>query len=150
MEIELPFWANLLIAAALLFSGTIGTYLVGGVRKGMKWLDEKIDNEYISGVIQRATPVLEELVDETYKTFIKPLKKSGKWNAETAREAKANVAGKFRILWGAEGARKLVHIFGAPDTVDDFIGGLVERAVTTRKTVGRRAKALKVKNPSKG
>jgi hypothetical protein len=109
----------------------------------MKWLDGVTENAYLSGMIQRASPVLEQLVDDSYKAFVKPLKDSGGWDAESAAKAKYNVANRFKVLWGADGLKKLAHILGAPETADDWIGGLVERAVSTRKLAGRATKKLK-------
>ena len=143
-------WVTVLVGFLVTFSTAIGGLLTMAIRKGMAWLDEMIKNEYISGMIQRATPVVENLVDKHYRAFVRPLKKSGKWNEQTAKEAKAAVEGQLRILWGTEGAKKLAHILGAPETAEEWVGGLVERAVTARKTSGRRAKALKAANPSKG
>ena len=151
-EAAAPWWSSVLITLLATFSTAIAGLLAIGVRKGVAWLAAHVESQYLSGVIQRTGPILEELVDDNFKAFVQPLKKSGKWDAATKKEAKEAVKARLRILVGADGVKKLAKVLGAPETADAWIGGLVEAAVSSRKMAGRQPKALKAAaaNPTAG
>jgi len=145
LQVDYPWWVTLLASMVILFSGTIGSLLVAGVRKGMEWLDRMIENEYLSGAIRRATPILEELVDAYYKAFVRPLKARNQWDEKTAKMAQENVSEQFRILWGPDGVKKLTKILGAPEVANVWIGGLIKGVVKQSKLTGRQNKILKAR-----
>ncbi len=138
-----PWWVDLLTTLILTFGAAISAALALGIRMFFPWLKTKVDNSYLKDVIERSGPIAEELADDAFKNIIGPLKKQGEWNDEAKADIKKNVRDQLKGLISTDGLKKLLKILGTPDAVDALVGGLVERAVSTRKIAGRQAKSLK-------
>ena len=136
-------WTTILYLVLTVGGGGLSTLVGWLIKKLINWLDGKIENEWLSGVMQRLKPVAGEFVDGMYRSSVKPLKEAGGWTAASQAATKDSVKEYLKSWVGARGVGRAAKILGAEGKFESMIGGLVEDTITERKIVGRQASALK-------
>ena len=85
---------------------------------------------YILGVVGQLASLV---VGEVSQAYVEPLKKSGRWTEESAKEALNQALAKMRGYLGADGLAKVATVLGAGGVVEEFLRTYIESSVSTRK-----------------
>jgi len=117
-------------------SGIVLALLGFGVYRATGWLKASTHNEQMQGVWDRLSKAAMRIVADVNQSYVEPLKKAGKWNDETAAEAKKKAIEKLRSYVGPKGLGVLAYVAGFEDeNLDDLLETFVESEVGTQKAI---------------
>lgn len=122
------------IAVIVALSGLMTLAVAWGVSRLHVFIKNKVESEYVEGVLVRATNLVEEVVLELKQTIVDDLKESGGWNAETAVMVRDAALAKVKEYLGPEGMRELLEVLGLDDEgLQSILITMVEAAVARIK-----------------
>ena len=73
------------VATALLT--VIGGYAIYGIKEFFAWVDSKIKDSSVKGIVDNIQTLIIESVDATEQTFVKTIKETGNWDEVKKGEA---------------------------------------------------------------
>ena len=128
MDLSIIEQIGLALVAILVWLLTLGTAFV--VRK--------IKHDYARAVVGRLSSLARLVVRELWQTTIEAAKASsenGKLDKETAAQAKTAALAKLKSYLGPRGLKALAWVagFGGDESLDEYLGGAIEAAITEEK-----------------
>ena len=109
-----------------------------------KWIGAKVDNEYLSGALERLNGAVHDAVKELQQTTVAEIKlaaEDGMITKEEAAEIKQHAIDGVKEYLGAKGIAALEKILGK-DALEKMIKAKIEAFLHDLKVNGRRADSL--------
>jgi uncharacterized protein YidB (DUF937 family) len=120
---------------ALVFLGPALLMLLGWVAFKVKtFIDQKIGNEALKGILDRLTDATETAVKGVFQAFVEPLKNGGNFSDSDKAIAKQMAIAEIKSHLGEKGVKELMTILGwNQETVDSNLATKVEAKVADLK-----------------
>jgi len=128
-------WEALALPVLLALSAALIALLAWANKKLGSFVDSKVDNDYLNGVLKKLATLVTTVVQELNQTVVDKLKSDSDWNAETAAEVKALALANIKEYLGPKGLAEVMDILGLTDgsLLDKLIGSLIEAKVNELK-----------------
>ena len=112
----------------------LGTVITGAVAwmasYAKQWLEGKAHAATFQCAVNKLETVTKNAVDEVEQTLVRQLKADGKWNAETAREARDTAVDVAKRQLGEKGMEELEGCLGhAREAIEGMLRTYVEKQV---------------------
>lgn len=102
-----------------------------------EWGKAKVHDSRFHCAMDKITTHAEAAVMDVMQTYVKGVRKSGKWNGAAAREAKEMGRERMKQMLGPAGLKELKGCLGQDQAgVDGIIDGAMERAVVMLRDRG--------------
>jgi hypothetical protein len=122
-------WQQILLPLVLVVSAALTLALGWVARKYGLFVDARIKNELVNGILQRLGEAAFRVVREVQQTVVDALKE-GEWNAEKAAEVKDLALAKLKEYLGPKGIAEAMDILGLNEEgLDKLFGTLIEAEV---------------------
>lgn len=130
-------------AFILLAEGALAIMVPMLLWKLNSWAKAKVHDSRFHCAMDKLTSHAETAVLDVGQTYVKEVKRSGKWGAEPAAAAKEKAKGRFALLLGPAGLKELKSCLGQDE---DGLKALIESALETA-LVKAKDRWLKPKHP---
>ena len=119
------------------FYAIIAYTLVPLLTKGSQYIDKKqqqitanIQDEFIRGKVDASIDLIQAIVLEVAQTYVDPLKQSGQFDAEAAKNAKMMTIEKAKMLLSVDGVAFLEDLY---DDATEWIAVQIEAFIKQQK-----------------